>query len=135
MLGFALQQICPPRKHRKMELTEEHWVAHAYQKAFALTTFALIQAFGHVAHEGPGEPAPRESILQKLIHQVGEARQSFEEQVPEDFRKRCVAPFETLQDILRVLVVAHPGATAGELTEEMRDLTVLLRAMQPRSGE
>lgn len=115
-----------------MELTEEQWVAHATQTAFMLATVVIIQAFGHGPDTAPSAPASRSSILQAMIEQIEHSQQSFAAQAPEQLHQRCRVPFQALLDMLGILTTAHPDATLVDLTDEMRSMTVLLRASQQR---
>jgi len=70
-------------------------------------------------------------LIQEICTQLEHYRTTFVDQVPEHLRQRCAGKFLVLEDVLNLIATAHPEVTPGELVEEMRDLTVLLRAQPP----
>lgn len=107
----------------------------SYKHALSFALVAMVSLATRLRHSSPSDHARMPSICRELDSQLQAMATSVAGQIPEHLHQKCLAPFWTLHDVLRLLETAHPDSTAGELMDELGDLTTLIRSTQRQSGD
>lgn len=103
--------------------------------AFTFACDLVFWAFCNSPRGNSSSHAERGAQLQSMSEQIAGIGHVIRDQVPADSLDACATPFAVLQDVIGVLMTAHPEATPDDLSSELDDLARMTHAKPPPASD